>query len=937
MLKTGDFSEPNITGGIIWEWNMTTVAPSKRIHDVMKWSIQNNIAIGFVVVSVVMAVMGGALYSSLNGLSVTRHKLDHTHGVLDTLQNAWMQLKDIENGQRGYVVTGEPAFLRPYNRSIHEIHYSLERLRNLTRDNASQQERLDTLDPLVRERIAYVDEVIKVREIRGFGPARDIIQLGKGRELMSMIEQVLREMKQEELRLLRKRDEAMRQSMFNTTAITTTGAIMVVGLLMLVYYLINREIRNRFEIEQGLIRLKDEAQLASRLKSEFLANMSHEIRTPMNGILGMTEIALNTDLNDEQRKYLQMAQASGKTLLNVINDILDFSKIEAGKMELDDEPFRLRSVLAQTMHLFSQKAAESRLELLYHVKFDVPDNLSGDWNRLRQILINLLGNALKFTERGEVYLDVTVDSQTEGDVLLRFKVMDTGIGMSVEQQRQIFEPFTQADGTTSRKFGGTGLGLSITQQLVHMMGGQIWVESEPGKGSTFCFTVRLKIGSGMEKSVVPVALEKLYGMPVLVVDDNATNREILKEFLLDWQMQPTLVESGLKALELMRHAVALNNPFRLVLLDAGMPNMDGFEVAQALKRDPALAHTKTVVLTSYGQIGDTNRCKELALDGYLSKPIGQAELLQAIRIVFGYEVTETGSRPDLTSRLASLPETGLRILLVEDNPINQAVASNILNREGHEVTIANNGREALDQVAANAFDLILMDVQMPEMDGFEATRTIRAQESQSNSRHIPIIAVTAGAIKGDRERCLEAGMDDYISKPFQRQDLLNAIAGLHPRTVTTQPEAVDETGGGKGTLLKFQPILSTAPADSPRSETGPLWLDQRRIMDRLGDNEELLRSVVQMFNDSYPLHFANMEEAIKTGDAELLARSAHTLRGAIGHFTEASPYEAALALENMARENHAADAWPAYEGLQVEVARLCRSLDQFAVSVGSKA
>lgn len=916
---------------------MTTLAVSKRIHDVMKWSIQNNIAIGFVFVSIVMAVMGWALYSSLNGLSVTRQKLDHTHAVLDTLQSAWMQLKDIESGQRGYVVTGEPSFLRPYNRSIHEIHYSLKNLRNLTRDHSSQQERLDSLEPLVRERIAYVDEAIKIREIQGFASARDLIKTGKGRELMSAIEQTLHQMKQEELRLLRKRDEAMRQNMLNTTAITITGAVMVLGLLVLVYYLINREIRNRFEIEQGLIRLKDEAQLASRLKSEFLANMSHEIRTPMNGILGMTEIALNTDLTDEQRKYLQMAQASGKTLLNVINDILDFSKIEAGKMELDDEPFRLRSLLAQTMHMFSQKAANSKLELLYHIKFDAPDNLIGDWNRLRQILVNLVGNALKFTSRGEVYLDVTVESQTDEDVLLRFKVMDTGIGMTAEQQQRIFEPFIQADGTTSRKFGGTGLGLSITRQLIHMMGGQIWVESEPGKGSTFYFTIRLKIGSGMEKNVVPAELEKLYGMPVLVVDDNATNREILKEFLLDWQMQPTLVESGLKALELMRQAIALNNPFHLVLLDAGMPNMDGFEVAQTLKRDPALANAKIIVLTSYGQIGDTNRRKELGLDGYLIKPIGQAELLQAIRTVFGYEVTEADSRFDATNKLAPTSKTALRILLVEDNPINQAVASHILNREGHEVTIANNGREALEQVAVNIFDLILMDVQMPGMDGFEATRTIRAHESQSDGRHIPIIAVTAGAIKGDRERCLEAGMDDYISKPYQRQDLLNAIAALQPRRVTAQPEAAQENGHRQEALPAFESTLPITPSGSPKLHVGPLLLDQRRIMDRLGHNEELLRSVVRMFHDACPLHCADMEEAIKTGDAERLERSAHTLRGAIGNFTEASPYEAALALENMARENHAAAAWPAYEDLRTEVARLYRALDQLTLSVGSKA
>jgi signal transduction histidine kinase/CheY-like chemotaxis protein len=834
-------------------------------------------------------------------------------------------LKDIETGQRGYVITGDPAFLRPYNRSIRSIHDTLKDLRTLTEDNLPQQDRLDVLEPLIKERIAYIDELIKVRDTQGFNRALQIVKAGRGLQQMDSIRQVIQQMSHEELRLLRQRDQAMQRSMFDTVTITLTGAMMVLGLLALVYYLINREIQNRQASEKMLVNLKNEALLASQLKSDFLANMSHEIRTPMNGILGMTEITLNTDLTDEQRKYLEMVQSSGQTLLNVINDILDFSKIESGKMELDHSPFTLRDSLAQVMHLFSQKAAEKRLELLYHVKFDVPDHLIGDWNRLRQVIINLVGNALKFTERGEVYLDVQVASQTAEQVVLNFRVSDTGIGLSLEQQQWIFEPFMQADGTTSRKFGGTGLGLSITQQLVNMMGGELGLESTPGKGSSFHFTVRLDIGNGTNKSIVPVALEKLYGMPVLVVDDNATNREILKEFLLDWTMQPTLVESGLKALELMRQANALGKPFRLVLLDAGMPNMDGFSVARSIRQDPALSPVKAVILTSYGQIGDSTRCKDLGLDGYLIKPIGQSELLQAIRTVFGYEVSSDSSEETGALSVDSIKSMRcyLRILLTEDNPINQAVAKSILTKEGHHVTIANNGREALEQLALNAFDLVLMDVQMPEMDGFQATRMIRESEAESGSgRHIPIIAVTAGAIKGDRERCIEAGMDQYVSKPFQRQELLDAIASLCPVSVALNHQSEDSELGSKSQI-------TVSGSDS----VSPLSLNHQKIMDRLGDSTDLLKSVIQLFHETYPAHVVSIEEAVQNQDGDMLEKSAHALKGAIGNFTEDSPYEAAMVLEKMGRENRFDVAKAATSDLKYQLLQLDQALEQLAASM----
>jgi two-component system, sensor histidine kinase and response regulator len=672
---------------------------------------------------------------------------------------------------------------------------------------------------------------------------------------------------------------------------------------------LEHEVAARTAMNHELEKAKEASEAANRAKSEFLANMSHEIRTPMNGVLGMTELALETELTAEQRDYMSMVKSSAEGLLTIINDVLDFSKIEAGKLELNDIEFELEELIGSTLRVLAIRAHQKGLELVYDVDPTIPEMIVGDPDRLRQVIINLVGNAIKFTESGEIVFTAKLWERAKDKVRLRFDLRDTGIGIPKEKQKLIFEAFGQADASTTRKYGGTGLGLTISACIVQVMNGEIWVDSEPGVGTEFHFTADFKAALRQATSD-EMRLRALTSKRALIVDDNSTSRTLLHTLLTRWEVSPTAVDGAEAALAVLEAASEQGSQYDFLLIDGDMPVMDGFELAQAVRGAPKFAGIIVMMLMAGGGPSETERCDGVEVDAYVVKPVRQRELRQVLLRLAGQD-----SRPAAVSSPSpeAMPKPErLRILVAEDNHVNRQLALRLLESAGHEVTLATNGREAVEACCAGNFDTILMDIQMPELDGLEATAEIRRQEQQTG-KHVAIIAMTAHAMRGDRERCIAGGMDGYVGKPISRGELMAAIAQHVPGARLT-------SSAGAAHSSRVREDVRAAAGGEVQAEARAL--DAAAVLERVGGDKQLLGELCEIFVAELPRMMGTVSAALEGGDQALVYHAVHALKGAVGVFCAEAASRVICEMEDDARRGDLSLAARKFMALKIEMEKL---------------
>ena len=682
---------------------------------------------------------------------------------------------------------------------------------------------------------------------------------------------------------------------------------------------IETDITARRQTEEALRAAKQAAEMSNRAKSEFLANMSHEIRTPLNAVVGMTELALTTELNSEQRDYLNCVQSSADTLLGLLNDVLDLSKIEAGKMEIENVTFNLPELVRETLKALAVKAHDKGLELAIRMPMDIPPYMEGDPMRIRQVLYNLIGNAIKFTDQGEVVVEVE-QQWTSGDATcLHFSVRDTGIGIPKDRLQQIFESFTQVDSSMARRFGGTGLGLTITSELVRMMEGKIWAQSSLGEGSTFHFTIQLRIAEPPESAPHAIDTVELGGKRALVVDDNATNRRILDEMLRHWGMETTLTEGADAALAALQKLSQTGEAYDLVLLDAMMPQVDGFDLAERIKNRPELDCGPVMMLSSADRPNSAARCRQLGIQTYLVKPVSASSLLEAIMAVFsGHHSKQDAADNSLAasnSITSDEPTRRLKVLVVDDHEPNRKLAMRILQRRGYDCDCASDGDKAVNAVSQNHYDAVLMDIQMPGSDGFSATRRIR-QNEQDRGSHVPIVALTAHALTSDREKCLASGMDAYLAKPIHAKELIAMV-----ESITTERSSQPSPNGS-----------STDPASQAEPASRAKPFDISEALQRMnGETDLLIEHIGFVINDA-PQLIRNMRDAIESSDPESLMISSHRLKSLVGAYSHDEARELSYSLELMGKQNNLDDATATLDHLEQLVTQFVSAIQEYALS-----